>query len=191
MGNKKSSSGKDTQQAHSEVFFDITIGAQPAGTIVMTLFGNTPKTSENFRALCSGEKGTGQSGHPLHFKECNFHRVIKGFMAQGGDFTKHNGTGGESIYGGKFADENFKNKHTGRGILSMANAGKNTNSSQFFLCFKATPHLDGKHVVFGKVTSGWEVMDAIERNPVGANDKPRKAVCIANCGVNNPDTPSE
>ena len=112
-------------------------------------------------------------------------------MAQGGDFTKHNGTGGESIYGGKFADENFQNKHTGRGILSMANAGPNTNSSQFFLCFKATPHLNGKHVVFGKVTSGWEVLDAIERNPVGASDKPKKAVCIADCGVNTPDAPSK
>ena len=130
MGNKKSSSGKDAQQeAHSEVFFDITIGDNPAGKIIMTLFSNTPKTSENFRALCTGEKGNGKSGFPLHFKDCKFHRVIGGFMAQGGDFTKHNGTGGESIYGGKFADENFINKHTGRGILSMANAGPGTNSS--------------------------------------------------------------
>ena len=103
-------------------------------------------------------------------------------MAQGGDFTRGNGTGGESIYGNKFADENFINRHTGRGILSMANAGPNTNGSQFFLCFGATPHLDGKHVVFGQVTAGAEVMDAIENNPVGARDVPEKAVVIVDCG---------
>ena len=114
---------------HSRVFFDITIGGTPAGRIEMDLYGETPATSENFRALCTGEKGTGKSGKPLHFKNCKFHRIIPGFMAQGGDFTKGNGTGGESIYGTKFADENFKYKHTGPGILSMANAGPNTNGS--------------------------------------------------------------
>merc|ERR1719469_1447324 len=136
---------------HSSVFFDITIGGQPAGRIIMDLTANNPKCSENFKALCTGEKGVGKSGKPLHFKGSAFHRIIPGFMAQAGDFTVGNGTGGESIYGTKFADENFINKHTGPGILSMANAGPNTNGSQFFMCFGPTPHLNGKHTVFGQV----------------------------------------
>merc|ERR1712156_495235 len=141
---------------NSKVFFDIT-----------------PKTSENFRQLCTGESGKSQhSGKNLTFKGSSFHRVIAGFMAQGGDFTKGNGTGGESIYGPNFADENFINKHTGRGILSMANAGPNTNGSQFFLCFVDTPPLDGAHVVFGHVIGGGDVLDAIEANPCGRNDVP-------------------
>ena len=143
---------------HSNVFFDITVGGQNAGRIEIELYNDAPNTAENFRALCTGEKGVGKSGKALHYKGCAFHRVIPGFMAQGGDFTKFNGTGGESIYGEKFADENFIRKHTGPGILSMANAGPNTNGSQFFLCFDAFPHLDGKHTVFGKVTSGIEVL---------------------------------
>ena len=133
---------------HSQVFFDITIGGVAAGRIVMDLFANTPRTSENFRALCTGEKGTTSSGKALHYKGCGFHRIIADFMAQGGDFTAGNGTGGESIYGAKFADENFKLRHDQPFLLSMANAGPNTNGSQFFITTVPTPHLDGKHCVF-------------------------------------------
>ena len=165
------------------VFYDVTIGGQDAGRIEITLdTTHTPNTAENFRALCTGEKGMGTQGKALHFKGSKFHRVIPGFMAQGGDFTRGDGRGGESIYGGKFQDEDFTNKHTGRGILSMANAGPNTNGSQFFLCFTATPHLDGKHVVFGQVTKGMEVLDALEAvgsAPAGATSKD---CIIKDCG---------
>ena len=161
----------------------MTIGGAPAGRIEMTLRADVvPKTAENFRALCTGEKGAGgASGKPLHFKGSAFHRVITEFMCQGGDFTKGNGTGGESIYGQKFADENFKLKHTAPGCLSMANAGPNTNGSQFFLCTVKTDWLDGKHVVFGSVTKGMEIVKAIEA--VGsASGKTSKPVIIQDCG---------
>mmetsp|Transcript_11582 Transcript_11582/g.21977 ORF Transcript_11582/g.21977 Transcript_11582/m.21977 type:complete len:186 (+) Transcript_11582:59-616(+) len=168
--------------SNPRVFFDIEIGGRPAGRIEMELFADTvPKTAENFRALCTGEKGKGRSGKPLHYKGSTFHRVIPDFMCQGGDFTKGNGTGGESIYGDKFRDENFKHKHTGPGILSMANAGPNTNGSQFFLCTTATPHLNGKHVVFGKVVEGMDVVRLVEKEGT-SNGKTRRPVVIEDCG---------
>jgi peptidylprolyl isomerase len=169
-----------------KVFFDISIGDKPAGRIEMELFADTcPKTAENFRALCTGEKGVGKSGKPLTFKGSSFHRVIQGFMAQGGDFTRGNGTGGESIYGEKFADETFKGKagnHAGPGILSMANAGPNTNGSQFFICFKATPHLNNRHVVFGQVVKGMDVVKEIEKIGAVGDGPPTKKVTITDCG---------
>ena len=165
-----------------KVFFDITMNDKPAGRVVMELYADTvPKTAENFRALCTGEKGMGKSGKPLHFKGSIFHRVIPQFMLQGGDFTHGSGVGGESIYGAKFADENFIHKHTGSGVLSMANAGPNTNGSQFFVCTVPCPWLDGKHVVFGKVIEGMNVVKAVEG--VGSQSgKTSQKVVIADCG---------
>jgi len=169
------------------VFFDMAEGegdeSEKLGRIVIQLYADiTPRTAENFRALCTGEKGNGSIGLPLHYKGSGFHRVIKDFMIQGGDFTEGNGTGGESIYGTKFADENFKLKHTEAGILSMANSGKDTNGSQFFITTKETPHLDGKHVVFGKVVEGMDVVRKIEDVKKGDSDKPVAPINVADCG---------
>jgi peptidylprolyl isomerase len=165
------------------VFFDIKQGDKDLGRIVMRLYADiVPKTAENFRALCTGEKGEGKAGTPLHYKGSAFHRVIRDFMIQGGDFTNGDGTGGESIYGEKFPDENFAIKHTRGGQLSMANAGPGTNGSQFFITCKDTPHLDGKHVVFGHVVEGMELVSEIENCEKGGGDEPAVAIVIADCG---------
>jgi len=170
----------------SKVYFDVAIDGQKAGRIVLGLFGDdVPKTVENFRALCTGEKGNGQSGKPLHYKGSGFHRIIPEFMIQGGDFTAGNGTGGESIYGESFEDENFDIIHDRPGVLSMANSGPDSNGSQFFITTVETPWLDGRHVVFGRVLEGMDVVKAMEA--VGsASGTTRKAVRIIDCGELKP-----
>jgi len=173
-----------TKNDRPRVFVDLTIGNIPLGRIVFELFTEiAPKTADNFRSLCTGEAGIGKTTEkPLHYKGCLFHRVVKNFMIQGGDFVNFNGTGGESIYGGTFDDEDFILKHDRPYLLSMANRGKNTNGSQFFVTTAPTPHLDGLHVVFGHVVSGKEVVKEIEDLDVDKKDRPLQDVRMVNCG---------
>ena len=170
------------QEVTTKVAFTLSVDGDEVGDVTFGLFGKVvPKTAENFKVLCTGEQGTGVSGVPLHFKGSIFHRIIPNFMIQGGDFTRGDGTGGESIYGRKFEDENFKIKHF-KGALSMANSGKNTNGSQFFITTAGTPWLDGKHVVFGKIMENQDLIDKIESYG-SSSGRTSAEVKIADCRV--------
>ncbi|XP_067950906.1 peptidyl-prolyl cis-trans isomerase H-like [Watersipora subatra] len=163
------------------VFFDVSIGSTEVGRVKFELFADVvPKTAENFRQLCTGEFL--KDGVPQGYKNCTFHRVIKDFMIQGGDFVHNDGTGLASIYGGKFADENFRTKHTSAGLLSMANSGPDSNGCQFFITCASCDFLDNKHVVFGRVIDGMLVVRKIENVPVGPNNRPKLNVVISQCG---------
>ncbi|KAI3426401.1 hypothetical protein D9Q98_008771 [Chlorella vulgaris] len=163
------------------VFFDVSIGGVAAGRIKMELFADiVPKTAENFRQMCTGEFK--RNLHPTGYKDCPFHRIIKGFMLQGGDFLKGDGTGCISIYGSRFNDENFTAKHTGPGLLSMANSGPNTNGCQFFITVGAADWLDNKHVVFGRVVDGMLAVRKLEAVQTGPNNKPKLPCVITQCG---------
>ncbi|KAF2078167.1 hypothetical protein CYY_000551 [Polysphondylium violaceum] len=169
----------------SKVFFDVVHGKKPLGRIVMELFNDiTPKTSENFRALCTGEKGIGTMGKKLHYQGASFHRIVPNFVIQGGDFTHHMGVGGESIYGRRFNDEVFGAEGGHKtGVLSMANSGPHTNGSQFFITTVPTPFLDSKHVVFGKVIQGMDIVKTIEKVKTDPkNDMPIEPIIIQDCG---------
>eukprot|EP00931_Biecheleriopsis_adriatica_P012938 TRINITY_DN114210_c0_g1_i1.p1 TRINITY_DN114210_c0_g1~~TRINITY_DN114210_c0_g1_i1.p1 ORF type:complete len:198 (-),score=38.57 TRINITY_DN114210_c0_g1_i1:169-762(-) len=167
----------------AKAFLDVKISGRPAKRITLGLYGKAvPKTVSNFLHLCMGDRGKASTGHPLHYKGSKIHRVIPNFMIQGGDFTQGDGTGGESIFGDRFEDENLKLKHSGPGVLSMANAGRDTNGSQFFITLVPTPWLDARHVVFGKVLDGMDVVTAIEA--VGTSSgQPRTNVIIEDSGV--------
>mmetsp|Transcript_349 Transcript_349/g.548 ORF Transcript_349/g.548 Transcript_349/m.548 type:complete len:277 (-) Transcript_349:334-1164(-) len=170
----------------SKVFFDIAKQTtpsspyQPLGRVVIGLYGDVvPKTVKNFETLC---KGSTINGQPAGYRGSTFHRIIPNFMIQGGDFTRFDGTGGMSIYGNKFADENFQLKHTGPGVISMANSGRNTNGSQFFICTTKTPHLDGRHVVFGAVVEGMDVVREVE-GMGSRSGRPQGRIVISDCGI--------
>ncbi len=176
--NSKVLSDHQSDKPNPIVFFDLTVAGDPVGRVVMELFANVvPQTAENFRALCTGEKGG-----KLSYKDTVFHRVINRFMIQGGDFTNADGTGGESIYGEKFADENFLLRHEQPGMLSMANSGPDSNGSQFFLTTVNCPHLDGKHVIFGRVIKGMGIVNEVEVLPTDKDDRPLKEVRVVNSG---------